>query len=93
MRAGDALEGAEAPGLVQGAVAGHPGALAGHLLLLAGLVLDAPRLVCPGPVLLLDRSKNSGFSLVNYLRTNLTHWHVVTTKSANDQTRLSWIGL
>jgi len=50
--AGDALEGAQTPGLVQGAVAGHPGALAGHLLLLARLVLNTPGLVCPGPVLL-----------------------------------------
>ena len=54
MGAGDALEGAQTPGLVQGAVAGHSGALAGHLLLLARLVLNTPGLVCPGPVLLLD---------------------------------------
>ena len=54
MGAGDALEGAQTPGLVQGAVAGHSGALAGHLLLLARLVLNAPGLVCPGPVLLLN---------------------------------------
>lgn len=53
MGAGDALEGAQTPGLVQRAVAGHPGTLTWHLLLLAGLVLNAPGLVCPGPVLLL----------------------------------------
>ena len=53
MRPGDALEGAQAPGLVQAAVARHPGTLTRHLLLLAGLVLNTPGLVCPGPVLLL----------------------------------------
>ena len=53
MRPGDALEGAQTPGLVQAAVARHPGTLTRHLLLLAGLVLNTPGLVCPGPVLLL----------------------------------------
>ena len=56
MGAGDTLEGAQTPGLVQGAVARHPRALTRHLLLLARLVLNTPGLVCPGPVLLLVSS-------------------------------------
>ena len=55
VRPDGALEGAEAAGEVEGAVAGDPGAVLRLLLLHPGVVLDAPRDVRPGAVSLARR--------------------------------------